>query len=156
MSEIKIFQPSDITLEHVSKKNKPNSLITNQLGHISFGDFPANNHDFPEATIILRLGLIGYGYGRLGAFGLRHIWEKHRIDLGITNPSEVVNFIESIIQPGAEVLIDKKKSPNKPLIIESSNGLISLNLTNIGDQPVYSIITAYDRKSHPGNVIATI
>lgn len=152
MSDIQIYQPHDITLIEAARKNKPNSLITNTQGHHFFGFFPANNHGLPEAEIVLKLGLIGYGYKRAGGFGLRHIWEKHGKDLGMVKPGEVVDFIESIIRPGAEIIIDTAKAPDKPLIIESSCGLVILSVT----PSAYSITSAYNRKSHPGTVIAKI
>lgn len=152
MSVIKIFQPSDITLQIAQKKNAQNTLVANSEGHHSFGMFPANNNGFPEAEIVLKLGNIGYGFLRKGGFGLRHVWEKHGSDLGLQNPYEVVGFIESIIQPGAEIIVDKSKDPKKPLIIESSWGLVALEI----QASTYSITSAYNRKSHPGTVIATI
>ena len=151
-----MYQPSDITLALALTKNKKNTIISTTRGQLSFGLFPANNHGFTTGKIILKLGLIGHGYFRKGAFGVRHIWEKHGGEIGLTSPIQVVNFIESILIPGAEVILNREKSPDKPIIVESSNGLITLGLTTFKNQVAYSIITAYDRKNHPGVVIATI
>jgi hypothetical protein len=157
MPEIKIYQPQDITTALAGEKSTKNARVANTAGSISYGMFPINNQGFPVAEIILKLGYIGFKANRDGAFGLRHIWEKHRNEIGLSSPSEIPAFIESILTPGSEVIIDHNKDPRKPLIIESSIGLLTLSLT----QPQlelhhYNIITAYARKSHPGIVIATL
>ncbi len=157
---IQIYQPSEITEELALSSCTKNAKVMNTDGNISFGLFPANNYHFPEAEIHLKLGYIGkYQRGSRdpkGAFGLRHIYDKHKHDIGISNPNEIPEFIESIIIPGADVIIDKNKSEDKPLIIESSQGLIALGLiTPNGHEPYFSIITAYNRKSHPGIVIGS-
>jgi hypothetical protein len=46
------------------------------------------------------------------------------------------------------------KDENTALVIESKAGLVILRLSK--DKTDYDIISAYDRKSHPGTVIAMI
>ena len=152
-----MLQHNEITLELVSLKNKKNTRVLNELGQESFGNFPANNHNFPVGEIYLKLGYIGYTNARSGAFGLRHIWEKHGTELGLQEPKEILGFIKKVLAEGAEVIVDSMKDPNKPLVVESSSGLITLALETPNNKlPNYHIITAYSRKSHPGVVIATI
>jgi len=154
---MEILQSSDITLNLATKTTKKNSFIANCSGVQSFGTFPSNNHGFPSVSIYLKLGIIGFGSERLGAFGLRHIWEKHGSEIGISLPSQIPSFIESILQPGSVVIIDRNKCPDKPLIIESNAGMIIVGLNQPKNAPEYfNIISAYDRRSHPGIVIATI
>ncbi|WP_126169631.1 hypothetical protein [Shewanella khirikhana] len=156
MSQIVIYQPSDVTTALAAQKTAKNARIANTSGQVSFGIFPLNSHGYQSAPIILKLGFIGYASQRTGAYGLRHIWEKHGQEIGISNPSDVPSFIESILIPGAEVIIDSTKSA-KPLIIESKTGLITVGFsTPPNEAPHYHIITAYTRKNHPGTVIATL
>lgn len=51
-----------------------------------------------------------------GAYGLRHIWDKHRVEIGATSAEDIVIFLESILLAGAEVLIDPKKAKTKRLL----------------------------------------
>lgn len=151
------LHPNDITLELASLKTRKNTRILNDLGQESFGTFPANKHNFPAGEIYLKLGVIGFTEARKGAFGLRHIWEKHQSDLELKCIQDIPAFIEKVLSEGAEVIVDKSKSPDKPLIVESNSGLITLALeTPKGLPPHYNIITAYNRKNHPGVVIATM
>lgn len=143
----------------MSEKSKKNSFVCMPCGAFSFGAFPPNNAHFPEGDIRLKLGLVGYITGnneRQGAFGLRHIWEKHGSELGLTCPAETIHFIKNVITSGAQVLIDSHKNPDRPIIIESKVGMAILNLQASTHDVYYSIISAYNRKQHPGTVIAKI
>jgi hypothetical protein len=51
-------------------------------------------------------------------------------------------------------VINTLKDENAALVIESKTGLVILRLSK--DKTYYDIISAYDRKSHPGTVIARI
>nr|WP_010890242.1 hypothetical protein [Salmonella enterica]AAB91550.1 hypothetical protein [Salmonella enterica subsp. enterica serovar Berta] len=111
--------------------------------------------------IILKLGDSGFYNKRTesleGAYGLRHIWDKHRVEIGATSAEDIVIFLESILLAGAEVLIDPKKGQNKAIVVESGTGMMILELKKPnGEDPYYSIITAYDRKSHPGTKLHTL
>lgn len=154
---MQIYQPSDLNQLVVAAKNNKNSYVASSKGSLSFGVFPANNYGFPTGQIKLKLGHIGVGRNRQGGFGLRHIWEKHGSECGLTCPTQVPAYLESIITVGAHVLIDKNKDPNKPLILESKVGMaiLTINKPNPGDS-FYTITSAYSRKSHKGNVIATL
>ena len=136
----------------MSDHKKKNQFVTNTSGGLSFGTMPINNHGFAQLEIRLKTGYIGKGWTRQGAYGVRHIFEKHGSELNLTCPSQVSSFIESIITTGAEVIIDNNKDPLKPLIIESNNGMVITAIS--GCQSYYNIISAYDRKQHPGIVIA--
>lgn len=145
---------TDLNLECMGHNKKKNSFVTTSSGSISFGIFPENNNQWPTLEIRLKLGLVGHGKGRLGAFGVRHIFEKHGQEMNLTCPSEVSGHIESVIKTGAIVMVDSKKDPNKPLIIESSTGMAILTLSKC--KTYYHIISSYKRFSHPGITIATI
>ncbi|MBU1468572.1 MAG: hypothetical protein KJ868_13130 [Gammaproteobacteria bacterium] len=156
MTQSSILTLDQITLNVMTHNRTKNALIESASSVVSFGFFPENNNGFPSAKICLKLGFIGSGKGRAGAYGLRHIFEKHGGELGMTCPSEVVSYVKSIIKPGSEILVDYKKEPDRPLVIESSTGLIVLALAGVGESKHYNIISAYTRFSHPGTVIATI
>ena len=153
---MQIFQPSDITPTLLSDGSTKNSFVANTSGKHSFGNFPVNNHGSPVANIYLKLGYVGYGSVRSGAFGLRHIWEKHGAELSLSDPIDAIKFIESILQVGAHVILDQTKG-NKPVVVQSSAGLVTLGLTKPpNEDPYFNIITAYDRRNHPGTLIAKL
>ncbi|HAS6415324.1 TPA: hypothetical protein I7256_22710 [Vibrio vulnificus] len=163
MTEATILTLDEITLDVMTHNRTKNALIESANGVVSFGLFPENNNGFPSADIRLKLGYIGFTgrkkgvyVQREGAYGLRHIFEKHNQELGMSCPSEVISYVKSVISPGAEILVDYRKAPDKPLVIESSTGIIVLSLNGVGANQHYNIITAYSRFSHPGTVIATI
>lgn len=150
-----LLLPSDITEAVLNEKKTKNARVAKSDGSEFFLDLPYMNADFPAGKIILKLGDSGFynkKTGNLeGAYGLRHIWDKHRTELGATSAEDIVIFLESVLLAGAEVLIDAKKGPNKAIIVESGTGMMILELKKPqGEDPCYSIITAYDRKSHPG------
>lgn len=156
-----IFNPTDIDNDVLDKKNMKNSRVTNNKGNLSFGTIPKLNDNFPKGEIHLKLGDSGFyshnHHEPKGAFGLRHIWDKHGDELNSQNAEDVVKFIESVLQVGAEVIIDPKKSPNKPLIVESNTGMVVVDLKEPqNEEPFYNIITAYDKKAHPGNVMGNL
>ena len=153
-----ILTPNDISQQDLIAKNRKNSLIATCDGNDNFGIFP-QVHEFPSGNIYLKLGYAGYyKKGRNspeGAFGLRHIWDKHRNEFNGQNALDIISFVETIITTGADIIVDLNKDPNKPLVVESSVGMAVLKPT-IGNTPSYSIITAYTRKQHPGVLIGNL
>lgn len=152
------MNPHTITTQHLDSKNAKNTKILTTSGDAIFGVMPQLSPDLPEGNIILKLGDSGF-YDRhtkqvKSAFGLRHIWDKHRIEIVASNATEIVVFIESII---TNVIIDNSKSKDKPLIVKSNMGIVVVELkTPQNEPPHYSIITAYTRKSHPGTLMASL
>ncbi|MCZ5750110.1 hypothetical protein O5207_00520 [Escherichia coli] len=61
-----------------------------------FLELPSMNADFPAGKIILKLGDSGFYNKRTksleGAYGLRHIWDKHRVEIGATSAEDIVIF----------------------------------------------------------------
>lgn len=155
-----VFLATDITHQILTGKTTKNAKVTNSQGLCSFGIMPTLSPNFPQGNIILKLGDRGFFCPRekklKGAFGLRHVWDRHAVEIGASSASDVVIFIEQVITQGAEIIFDKKKSPNKPLIVESSTGMVVVELLNIAGVQVYSIVTAYTRKSHPGVLLGTL
>ncbi|EJG0899092.1 hypothetical protein C4H01_RS24445 [Vibrio parahaemolyticus] len=156
-----VLIPNDISNQKLRKKTTQNARVTKNDGVGSFGKVPKLNDAFPEGEIVLKLGSSGFfdpiSRDLKKAFGLRHIWDKHRTEIGATTAQDVVAFVESVLQSGAEILIDKNKDPSKPLIVESSVGMVIVELKQPqGEDAYYSIITAYDRKSHPGTLVGNL
>lgn len=150
-----------ITTQHLNSKNAKNTKILTSLGNTFFGVMPQLNADFPEGDIILKLGDSGFYDKRTkqikSAFGLRHIWDKHRAEIVANNATDIILFIESIITNGANVIIDNSKSKDKPLIVKSNMGMVVVELkTPQNEASYYSIITAYIKKSHPGTLMASL
>lgn len=156
-----VLIPNDISNGQLNRKNTKNARVTKLDGSSSFGKIPKLNDLFPEGEIFLKLGERGFYNSRLkilqGAFGLRHIWDRHRSEIGASNAEQIIVFIESVLKCGAEILIDENKYPNKPLVVESSSGMVVLELKRPqNENAYYTIITAYQRKSHPGTLMGQI
>jgi hypothetical protein len=101
-----VYQPSDLSDVVMNGKNTKNALITNpQTNGVSFGRIPPNNSGVSEGEIYLKLGLIGHGRERKGAFGVRHVWEKHQKDLGIIKPEDTPRVIAEILSEGVDILL---------------------------------------------------
>lgn len=155
---VNLIEFNNLNIALMSEKTRKNSFVCMPCGTFSFGNFPANNANFPQGDIRLRLGYTGYisRPDRPGAFGLRHIWEKHGTELGLSCPTEAINFIKNVITNGAAVLIDSNKNPDRPIIIENKVGMAILSVHANTSDVHYSIISAYSRKQHPGTIIATL
>lgn len=155
-----VFVVTDVTHQILTGKTTRNAKVTNSQGLCSFGVMPILSPYFPQGEIILKLGDRGFFSQKekklKAAFGLRHIWDRHAVEIGASSASDVVIFIEKVITQGSEIIFDKKKSPNKPLIVESSTGMVVVELLNISGVPVYSIVTAYTRKGHPGVLLGRL
>lgn len=158
---MEVLIPNDISTQTLKAKNQQNARVTKNDGSGSFGRVPRLNDTFPEGEILLKLGNKGFfdpvSKSLKKAFGLRHIWDKHRQEIGATTAQDIVTFVESVLQSGAEIIIDKNKSPTKPLIVESNVGMVIVELKQpLGENAYYSIITAYVRKSHPGTLMGNL
>lgn len=158
---MEILLPRDITNAILSEKKKKNSRVSKNDGSDFFLTLPNLSADFPDGKVILKLGDSGY-YNQSkkklqGAYGLRHIWDKHRAEIGATCAEDIVNFLEGILLSGAQVLLDQNKGPNKVIVVESGTGMMIVELNKPqNEDPYYSIVTAYDRKSHPGTMLHTL
>jgi len=136
---------------HTTKNIK---VLNPQSGTIIFGKVPENPTGIPSGMIHLRLGYVGSGRRKSGAFGARHIWEKHKIDLSISSPEEVPQILASILEPGVEILYEHV---NKPVVLNTAKGLVSLQLKK--DETGgnwYNIISAYGRRNSRGTVFAEL
>lgn len=144
--------PTDITIATLNARNLKGSIICTSSGQHHFGIFPHVSDKFPSGKICLKLGFGGQGRFKDGAYGLRHIWEKHRQEISAKSALDIVLFLEKVISAGAEVIIDNTKDPDKPLILESKSGMavVAINGGN------YYITSAYDRKSHKGTVVGNL
>lgn len=141
------FQASDLSLSLMSTKNKKGTKVTNPAtGGLSFGRVPKNKNGIPEGEIFLKVGYVGFGPRRKGAYGARHVWEKHREELGITSPEDVPEKLSKILKPGSKVLVDSTKGDKKIVALNTTEGLVALQEEEDG----YSIITAYGRKDPTG------
>lgn len=147
-----LILPTDITTAILDGKSTKNSIVCTSYGESFFSMFPHVSDTFPSGKICLKLGFGGFGLSKDGAFGLRHIWEKHRTEINATSALDIVLFLEKVVSAGSVVLIDNKKDPDKPLILESKTGMAVVEFKS-GN---YYITSAYDRKSHKGTVIGNL
>lgn len=158
--------PSTLNVNNIKntdliKSNQKNARVTTNSGTTVFGKMPRLNARFPEGDIILKLGFVGFfdrqTKQKKGWYGLRHIWDNHQRELGARNARDIVSFIESVLVKKAQIIIDKAKDPDKPLVVEAQTGIVVLELISpTQEEPYYSIITAYSRKSHKGTLMGTL
>lgn len=150
--------PGALTPQLLSSSGSKNEKLFSPTNNLSYGRIPAVPAFNVEAgDIYLRLGFVGMGYARSGAFGARHIWEKHQIDLNLKQPSDIPQVVASILQNGANILIDKSKAADRPLVLNSNVGIVILEPKKTADgNTEYSIVSAYARKNHKGTVIGQL
>ena len=150
-----VYQPSDLSDQVMSGKNTKNALVTNpQTNGTSFGRIPPNSNGVIEGDIYLKLGLVGHGQQRKGAFGARHVWEKHKNDLGISNACDTPMIIAEILSEGVDILIGV--TPDRPIALNTKYGVVILEQKTIEQETIYSIVSAYGKKNITGTVIGKL
>ncbi|MBJ4267093.1 hypothetical protein JGE07_22555, partial [Salmonella enterica subsp. enterica serovar London] len=96
-----LLLPRDIVEAVLNDKKTKNARVAKCDGSEFFLELPSMNADFPAGKIILKLGDSGFYNKRTksleGAYGLRHIWDKHRVEIGATSAEDIVIFLESIL-----------------------------------------------------------
>lgn len=157
-NQTSIYQPADLNEQLMSEKTKKNAKVTNpKTGNLSFGKIPENKNGIPSGEIYLKLGLIGHGHNRAGAFGARHIWEKHHVDLRITTQENTAQVIADILEEGVNVLVNFQNKNNKrPVVLNTKIGRVALEPETKNGTTSYSIVSAYGNKNAPGTVIGTL
>lgn len=145
----------DLTKELFDENNQKNyKLINPKTKNQIFGKIPDNRSEIPSGLIYLRLGYVGNGYNRQGAFGARHIWEKHRNDLNLNSPQELPIKLSEILTEGVEVLYEDK---NKPVVLNTTQGIVSLQQKRDDKGNIeYSIISAYYKTQARGIVFCKL
>ncbi|MCK5816239.1 MAG: hypothetical protein KAH07_09875 [Flavobacteriaceae bacterium] len=145
----------DLTPELMLGNTTKNTKIFNpENNSLIFGRVPNNPKGIPEGLIYLRLGFSGVGANKKGAFGARHIWDKHKKDLSINSPKDLPLILSKILIVGSDILYENEK---KPVVLNTNKGLVSLQLKkdSLGNVE-YSIISAYSRKNSRGVVFAKL
>ncbi|WP_434363076.1 hypothetical protein NF212_25345 (plasmid) [Parasalinivibrio latis] len=150
---------TQLDLITLGNKNQKNNFIVNpRTGRLSFGRIPPNNLGVAEGEIYLKLGYIGFGPQKKGAYGARHIWEKHQIDLNLGNPQDIAVRLLDIMAVGVDILVDfsARHNPARPVILNTSVGRVALTAESKQGVPCYSIVSAYGARNAPGTVIGTL
>ncbi|KAB2825791.1 MULTISPECIES: hypothetical protein [Aliivibrio] len=157
-NQTSIYQSTDLNEQLMSGKNEKNAKIVNpKTGKLSFGRVPDNNNDIPSGDIYLKLGLMGRGFKRYGAFGARHIWEKHNVDLCIPKQEMLPQIIADMLVEGTNVLVNFAIKNNKrPVVLNTKLGRVALEPEMKAGKTYYSIVSAYGNKNAPGTVIGTL
>lgn len=159
-TQASIFQATDLNDTLMSDSKSKGSKVANpNTGKLSYGHIPENNNGIPNGPIYLKLGLVGSGGGRQGAFGARHVWEKHKSDLNISTPEETPQVIANILASGVNVLVNFNAghSPHRPVVLNTSMGRVALTpYKEVGGVDAYSIVSAYGNKNAPGTVIGKL
>ncbi|MCG3814299.1 hypothetical protein I3260_18880 [Photobacterium damselae] len=154
------IQPTDLNRTLMSGNNAKGSKVINpNTGRLSYGHIPQNSLGIPSGPIYLKLGNIGAGKKRTGSFGARHIWEKHKTDLRISNPEDTAQVVANILATGVNVLVDfnAKHSPSRPVVLNTAIGRVALvSYKESGGVDAYSIVSAYGNKNASGTVIGIL
>ena len=150
-----MLKKTDLTCKlMVANTTKNNKVLNPESGTLVFGKIPDNPTGIPSGLIYLRLGYIGNGATRKGAFGARHIREKHKTDLSILKPEDVPKTLADILVAGVDILYEDS---NKPVVLNTRQGLVSLQLKkDPNGSNEYSIVSAYGRKDSRGVVFAKL
>ncbi|WP_299143133.1 hypothetical protein [uncultured Vibrio sp.] len=158
--EAAVIDSPALTNDFMSKRNKRGTKVINpNTDKTSFGRIPKNNNGIPEGEIYLKVGIIGHGPTRTGAFGARHIWEKHKVDLKISQSTNVPAIIASILEEGVDVLVNfqASHSPARAIVLNTNIGRVALKQEqDKNGRFSYTIISAYGNKNAPGTVIGTL
>jgi len=146
---------TELTDELLSMTKMKNVKVLNPVtGTLIFGKVPANLSGIPSGFIYLRLGYVANGYLRQGAFGARHVWEKHRKDLNINAPENLPQILADILVVGVDILYE---ATNKPAVLNTHKGLVSLQLKKDSTgSDEYSIVSAYNSRRSRGTVFAKL
>lgn len=127
------------------------------------GKFPVLHEryhiDFPEGIIVLKYG--EHKRANRG-FGVVHILAEHTSDLKkyALEPNEkgVADYVALIISSGAKIFSEFSgvRGNHRPMIIKSSVGTVVLEKQDIEGKTVYSVVSAFGRKTGVGTQIGTI
>ncbi|MGL5719548.1 MAG: hypothetical protein ACRCYP_01955 [Alphaproteobacteria bacterium] len=156
-----VYSATDLNALVMADKKQKNAFVVNPItGGLSFGRIPDNNNGIDAGEIYLKLGLVGHGKQRKGAFGVRHVWEKHQVDLGISKSEDTPSVIASILTEGADILVDMTSSstPARPIVLNTSLGIVVLEkkLEQGTGVVYYSLVSAYGKKNMTGTVIGKL
>lgn len=154
-----VFLPTDLNEAIMAAKSTRNALVVNpNTGGMSFGRIPINNSGIAEGEIYLKLGFIGFGREREGAFGARHVWEKHKKDLNIAIPEDTAQTIADILQVGIDIVVnfEVKKHAIRPVLLNTARGRVVVEEKTMEGIPSYTIISAYGNKDAPGTLIGNL
>lgn len=138
-------------------------MITKNSIIKEIGYFPVLNakysSDFPEGKIVLKHG---EHKGANRGFGYIHILAEHSSDLTNNKLSHdeegVAEYIGLIVQFGAKIYCEfnQVRGNHRPMIVRSRYGTVILELLNIDEVAIYSVITAYGSSRSRGIQIGSI
>lgn len=138
---------------------KKNDLIPHPKGGNSFGIVPAMpQHSIREGNIYLRKGEHWERRGRLGGFGVAHIWAAHEYDLkrlGYSIPETVADYVAHITQPGTPIYCDitDTSSSRRLTVLRSHYGVLILEPRSDRSGFGYFVVTAYPKRQAKGTFI---
>ena len=141
-------------------QDKNKFLINPKTETLIFGKIPEikihhPQHIFEEGLIYLRHGEhIRANRG----FGACHIWEAHRKELesmGYTSFEQVPEFVSNIILPGVPIHCEfsNLKGNHRITVLRSQIGIAILEKKLNNNIPMYSVVTAFNRKQAHGTLI---
>lgn len=138
------------------KGSKATKLMNPETNGLSFGYIPKNK-TIEAGEIYLTLGYSGYGVKRAGAFGARHVWEKHKVDLCLVNFSDVPAKVAALLANDCDVMVNPLSGGlESPIVLNTSHGMVALAKKMIDKKPEYHVISAYGRRNPHGFVVAKL
>lgn len=127
------------------------------------GVFPLLNEkhrqDFPPGIIVLKQGR---HKGVNKGFGIEHILAEHTADLKKHKLSfdtqGVIQYVEMILQTGAGIYseFNNTRGFHRPMIVRSSIGTVVLERQEKSGVTIYSVVSAFGRKTAHGTKIGEI
>jgi hypothetical protein len=140
-------------------KLKENVLVPHPSGSLSFGTLPnMPKFDLRGGEIFLRVG-IHKGINR--GFGVRHVWEAHKLDLakyGCHTIDDVAIHIAKMIVPGAPIYCEFKdmRGDHRVAVLKNPTGSLILEPRNERRGFGYYVVTWYPKRRAEGTLVGTV
>lgn len=140
---------------------KPNDSIPHpETGKLSFGVVPqakSGPDTIPEGDIQLRYGKHN---GPNSGFGAAHIWVEHRKEMeqaGFTSKKDVPAYVALIVRAGSAIYYEGGYNRHKRVaVVRSSRGTAILELKDMHQGIIWSIVTAYSGQNVNGTRVGAV
>lgn len=138
---------------------KPNVLVLLPDGTESLGTIPEMpQFNLPGGEVYLR---VGEHRGPNRGFGVRHIWEAHRLELeklGCTSIEGIAQFLAEMVTPGAEIYCEFKaqRGGERVAVLKSARGTLILEPRHERRGFGYYVVTWYSQRRAHGTLVGKV
>lgn len=138
----------------------PNTLVLHPTnGTYYFGMIPEKRIRgilIPGAPIVLKRGK----HSGRGGFGVAHIWARHERELrlkGHDGIDDVPRYVADIVRPGSAVFCEFERIRDmRVTVVRTSTGVAVLEHKDMGEDPHYSVVTAFAQRNAHGTRIGSV